>query len=122
MPIKIIKKPVAKKEVEDVAALVAMGILPEPDAVVPVAQTFQKGDSIRITNGLFPWVQSYKQGDTGIVSSVVYIARERDLPVIIYKVLLDVPRVDDGLVLISGWEMELLIENIVEQAIGEEVV
>lgn len=112
MAIQIKKKPAAESlSKEDTAALVAAGIMPAPEQKEVSVKTkgeklYSIGQRVRVTNTLYHWVKNYKPGDIGTITRVSRVNKDNGTSTTLYDVILDTPRVDEGRVILAGWEIE----------------
>lgn len=105
-------------------ALAAVGLYEEPaPMILPKAGgttikkavqcgTFSIGSRIQITNGLFPWLLTFKAGDTGTVTHMWPAPPNTEDPTryILYEIALDHPHVPEvPKVNLRGWEIKEVV-------------
>lgn len=102
--------PVAQDEL-----LEAMGLVDpvKPKITIRRLISIVQGMRVKITNDLFPWVQMYKPGDTGVVVNTwtappsTYTKHPHDD---LCEVALDVPRIEGKeKVILAVWEIEAIL-------------
>lgn len=113
----VITPPQEKLTARQKQALIDAGLMKAPAPIkkgvtIKHYRSFSKGDKVTITNDLFPWMEWWKPGDTGVVTrtweAVPEAKNDEKRKYGICEVQLDKARVKDrGVLLFHCWELGL---------------